>query len=146
MKFSRARFRIYLDIIIFICMSITCSISMVMGIAINDHILKPSVFFVLIYLINLIFYRIFKELELNGYSIKAPIIRDSLTALCMLCLISTIMLIVYLVYFAAKSLWGNSFVDIFSNHVLYATIVGSILIIHLALDNITTYFNLYTKK
>lgn len=141
---NRSKFRIYLDILLFIGFSIACIISMLIGILTNDHIIEPSIFFVFVYLINLLFYRICTEID---YKINESLAADIfISILCILCLISTIMLIIYLVHFAVLSLLHKTLYQILKNHIFYATTVGSMFILHLAFDNMITFHNLYIKK
>ena len=139
---NRSKFRIYLDIFLFIGFSIACIISMLIGILTSNHIIEPSIFFMLVYLINLLFYRICTEIDY-----EANMIMDIfLSILCILCLISTIMLTTYLIYFATQSLYYRSIEEILTSHILYATIVGSLLVLYLASDNMTTFNNLHIRK
>ena len=143
MKMNRSGFRIYLDICIFLVASIACGTAMIIGIISNNHIMQPAMFFLYIYLINLVFYRICIEMDIPEY--ENILLNVFMTILCMICLIITIMLIVYLVYFSLQAFLGKTLLEIIYDHVLYATIVGSLFMIHLANDNMAAFYNLYVK-
>lgn len=146
MKLNRAKFRIYMDIVLFIIISIISPLSMIIGMLTNNHIIRPAEFFTIIYLTNLLFYRICTEFECVSENKSKCHIVDYMTFLYILCIISSTVLIAYLVYFAGAKLLNETLKEILVDHVLYSTIVGSSFIIHLVFDNTVTLYNLYFKK
>ena len=146
MKLDRAKFRIYMDIILFIIISIISPLCMIIGMMSNDHIIRPAEFFTIIYLTNLLFYRICTEFECVSENKTKCRIIDSMSFLYILCIISSAVLIAYLIYFAGIKLLNETLKEIIVDHVLYSTIVGSSFIIHLVFDNTVTLYNLYFKK
>lgn len=145
MELNRSKFRAYLDIIIFIILAITCCMFMLISIVFNDAMIRPALVFIYVYILNLLFYRICIEVKQTKF---IHIVAFDLLAssLCILCLISTLMHVIYLIYFALQALYKLTFIEIISNHIIYATVVGSLFILHLASDNMTTFNNLYIKN
>ena len=118
---------------------------MFIGIVRKEPTMAPSMAFVLVYLMNLIFYRLCLEFD-SKYSYDNKYGRVYfLSMLYLLGILTTISLLVYLVYFASIALHDDIAIDILKNHVFYATIVGCIFSIVIALDNTNTLYRLYIK-
>lgn len=145
MKLNKSKFRVYIDITIFIVLSMLCCIDMLISIITNNPMVKHSLVFIYVYLLNLLFYRMCIEIKETKF-INTVSFDLLMSALCILCLISTLMHVVYLVYFAIRELNGLGLIAILSNHVTYATIVGSWFVMYLAFDNMNTFNNLYINK
>lgn len=145
MKLNRSRFRVYLDITIFIILAFICCADMLVSIIMNNPMIAHARLFIYVYLLNLLFYRLCIEIK-DTKLVKIAISDLMLSALCTLCLISTIMHVIYLVHFAMKDLRVLELADILTNHVTYATVVGSWFILYLAADNMATFNNLYINK
>lgn len=146
MKLNRSKVIIYLDMVAFIISSI-CAIFTIIGDMLNlfDEHANPANIFVLIYMINLLFYRIC--MEINTYKLTHVLsINIIMHALTFIAVVTTILLVIYLIIAAFGALWGSTLMEIISNHVTYATIVGSWFIIHLATDSMTSLYNIYIKK
>lgn len=147
MKLSRSRFRVYLDIALFIIISLSTIIAMIIGVFTNNHIIEPARFFTIVYLSNLIFYRLCTELE--NFTFNKPHkleLQDFLSLLYTLCIVSSISLIIYLSYFSIQIFWHCTLRYMLSNHVFYATIVGCLFTVHLVFDNTAILYNTYFKK
>lgn len=146
MSLSRSKVVIYLDMIAFIISSIYAIITII-GDMLNlfEGSANPANIFVLIYMINLLFYRIY--MEINTYKLAHVLsINIIIHALTFVAVVTTILLVIYLIISAFGALWGSTFIEIISNHVTYATIVGSWFVIHLATDSMTALYNTYIKK
>ena len=63
MKLNRSKFAHYLDIISFVAISITSTAYMMIGIAQKEQIMQPAISFTVVYLMNLIYYRLCLEFE-----------------------------------------------------------------------------------
>lgn len=145
MKLNRSKFRVYLDMVIFIILAFICCADMLVSIIMNNPMIAHARLFIYVYLLNLVFYRLCIEIR-DTKLVKIAISDLVLVGLCTLCLISTLMHVIYLVHFAMKELRVLELADILKNHVTYATIVGSWFILHLAADNMATFNNLYINK
>ena len=146
MKLNRSKVVIYLDIVAFIVSSI-CAIFTIIGDMLNmfEEHANPANIFILIYMINLLFYRICTEI--NTYKLANVLsINIIMHALTFIAVVTTILLVIYLIIAAFGALWGSTFVEIMSNHITYATIVGSWFVVHLATDSMTSLYNTYIKK
>lgn len=146
MKLNRSKVVIYLDIVAFIVSSI-CAIFTIIGDMLNmfEEHANPANIFILIYMINLLFYRICTEI--NTYKLANVLsINIIMHALTFIAVVTTILLVIYLIIDAFGALWGSTFVEIMGNHVTYATIVGSWFVVHLATDSMTSLYNTYIKK
>lgn len=146
MKLNRSKFTHYLDILSFIVLSTVSTIYMFIGIARREHTISPSMAFVLVYLMNLIFYRLCLEFDSeHNYDNKYGRVYF-LSMLYLLGILTTISLLVYLVYFASIALHDDIVIDMLKNHVFYATIVGCVFSIVIAIDNTNTLYRLYIKE
>jgi len=145
MKLNRCKFRVYLDIGIFIILAFICCADMLVSIIMNTPMIAHARVFIYVYLLNMVFYRLCIEIR-DTKLVKIAISDLVLVGLCTLCLISTLMHVIYLVHFAMKELRYLEVADILKNHVTYATIVGCWFILYLANDNMTTFNNLYINK
>ena len=146
MKLNRSKVVIYLDMIAFIISSI-CAIVTIIGDMLNlfDNHANPANIFVLIYMINLLFYRIC--MEINTYKLSYVLsINIIMHILSLVAVVSTILLVIYLIIAAIGALWESTIKEILCNHITYATIVGSWFVVHLAIDSMTTLYNTYIKK
>lgn len=145
MKLNRSRFTHYLDILSFIILSIMATVYMLIGIGKREQTMAPSMAFVLVYLMNLIFYRLCLEFDSeHNYDNKYGRVYF-LSMLYLLGILTTISLLVYLVYFASIALHDDIVIDMLKNHVFYATIVGCAFSIAIAIDNTNTLYRLYIK-
>lgn len=145
MLMNRSKVVIYMDIMAFIIASIIAIITMLKDIINISDSSNPATIFVLIYMINLLFYRIC--IEIAVYKLSNIISMNLLICtLAMMAIVTTLLLIVYLLIMAFNALWGYTLAEILRNHITYATIVGSWFILHLANDNMTALYNIYTKK
>lgn len=146
MKLNRSKFTHYLDILSFTIISIVSTVIMMIGIAQRESIMQPSIAFAMVYLMNLIFYRLCLEFgdkykQKNKYTTVY-----FLSILYLFGILTTIALLVYLIYFACIELHDELVVEVFSSHIFYATVVGCVFAIHIAIDNTTTLYNLYLKE
>jgi hypothetical protein len=135
-----------MDMIAFIVSSISAIVTII-GDMLNlfNNSTNPVNIFILIYMINLLFYRIC--MEINTYKLSHVLsINIIMHALTLIAVVSTILLVIYLIISAVGTLWGCGFIEILGNHITYATIVGSWFIIHLASDSMTALYNTYIKK
>lgn len=146
MSLTRSKVITYMDMIAFIISSIFAIITII-GDMLNlfEDRANPANIFILIYMINLLFYRIC--MEINTYKLSHVLsINIIMHVLTLIAVVSTILLVVYLIISALGVLWGCSFMEIVSNHITYATIVGSWFVVHLASDSMTALYNTYIKK
>lgn len=146
MKLNRSRFTHYLDILSFIILSVVITVYMFIGIARQEHIIAPSMAFIMVYLMNLIFYRLCLEFDNTHKSENKYGKVYFLSMLYLLGILTTISLLVYLVYFASIALHDDIVIDMLKNHVFYATIVGCAFSILIAIDNTNTLYRLYVKE
>lgn len=145
MSINRSKVVIYMDMIAFIIAAIVAIVT-ILGDMINmTNTTSPAIIFVIIYMINLLFYRIC--IEMHVYKLTSIISMNVLVCvLAVIAVVTTLLLIIYLLITAFGVLWGHTFKEIVTNHVTYATIVGSWFILHLASDSMTALYNIYTKK
>lgn len=146
MSLARSKVVIYLDMIAFIISSISAIVTII-GDMLNlfEGHANPANIFILIYMINLLFYRIC--MEINTYKLAHVLsINIIMHILAFIAVVSTILLVIYLIISAFGALWGYNIKEILGNHVTYAAIVGSWFIIHLATDSMTALYNTYIKK
>lgn len=145
MSMNRSKVVIYLDIIAFAITSIIAIVTMLRDIINLSDTSNPAMIFILIYMINLLFYRICIEIAVYKLS-NIFYMNVLICTLALVAIVTTLLLIVYLLIMAFNVLWGCMLTEILSNHITYATIVGSWFILHLASDNMTALYNIYTKK
>lgn len=142
MKLNRSKFTHYLDMFSFIVLSIVSSALMLFGIFHTDHSIAPSMAFIIVYLMNLIYYRLCLEFENSD---KYAVV-FFLSLLYLLGIFTTITLLVYLIYFAWIALHNDTLIDVLSNHIFYATITGCAFSVCIAIDNTTTLYSMYTRQ
>lgn len=142
---NKDKFRIYLDIAIFIGLACICCIEMLISIIFKHPTMKYALVFIYVYLLNLLFYKICTEIADTKFFI-APIGDLVMSTLCTLCLVSTLMHVIYLVYFSMKELYGLGLIELLTNHITYATIVGSGFVLYMAIDNMNNFNKLYMKN
>lgn len=139
---NKDKFRIYLDLAIFIILAIVCCLEMLISIVSKHPTMEYALVFICVYLLNLLFYKICTEITGTKF-FTVPIADLIMSALCTLCLISTLMHVIYLVYFSMKVLHGLSLIELLTNHITYATLVGSWFVLYIAIDNMSIFNNLY---
>ena len=145
MKLNRSKFTHYLDILSFTILSVITTVYMFIGIARQEAIMQPSMAFAMVYLMNLIFYRLCLEFDGTFKPENKYTTIYFLSLLYLLGIIATISLLVYLIYFAFIALHDEIVSEMVTDHVFYATIVGCIFSIFISTDNTTTLYNLYIK-
>jgi hypothetical protein len=146
MTLNRSKVIIYLDMLAFIISSIV-SITTILSdmIGLSEDRSNPANIFVLIYMINLLFYRIC--MEIKSYKLfGVTFINVCIHILSLITIVSTLLLITYLAIMAYDALWGYSLIQIITNHITYATIVGSWFVIHLASDSMIILYNTYMNN
>lgn len=145
MSLNRSKVVIYMDMIAFIVAAIVAIVTILGDMFSMTNTSSPAIIFVIIYMINLLFYRIC--IEMHVYKLTNVISMNVLVCvLAVIAVITTLLLITYLLITAFGALWGYTFKEIVTNHITYATIVGSWFVLHLANDNMTALYNIYTKK
>lgn len=146
MSLTRSKVIIYMDMIAFIISSVSAIIT-ILGDMLNlfeEHV-SPVNIFIIIYMINLLFYRICAEI--NTYKLSHVLsINIMMHILSFIAVVSTILLVIYLIIAAFGALLGSNIAGILTNHVTYATIVGCWFVVHLATDSMTALYNTYIKK
>lgn len=142
MKLNRSKFTHYLDIFSFVVLSIVASIMMLFSIFHTEHTIEPSIAFVIVYLMNLVYYRLCLEFENQD----RYVVVFFLSLLYLLGIFTTITLLVYLIYFAWVALHNDTLIDVFSNHIFYATVTGCAFSVCIAIDNTTTLYSMYTRQ
>lgn len=143
---NKDKFRIYLDIAIFLLFGVICCMEMLISIINNQPGMEYVLVFIYVYLLNLLFNKICNEIVHTKFFITGTVADLTMSFLCAICGISTLMHVAYLLYFCMLALNDLSIAEILTNHVTYATIVGSIFIIYMAVDNINNFNKLYMKK
>ena len=63
MKINRSKFRVYLDIFIFIILAFICCADMLASIIMNTPMIAHARLFIYVYLLNLVFYRLCIEIR-----------------------------------------------------------------------------------
>lgn len=146
MKLNKSKFIYCLDMLSFIVLSVVLTVYMLIGIAKEETTMQPSTAFAMVYLINLIFYRLCLESDNIYKSRNKYNTVYFLSMMYLLGVITTISLLVYLIYFACIKFHYCKIIDIFNDHVFYATLVGCLFTIFITIDNTNTLYNLYIKE
>lgn len=145
MILSRSKIVIYLDLIVFLFAIINSVDHMLIGIISGIETVRPVIMFILVYMINLLMYRI----SINFYNhklLKKKFFDFLLIIIATISIITILLFIIYLFFMAAYAMWGSTITQVLCNYITYATIVGSWVIFQLACDNMTSLYNSFFRN
>lgn len=142
---KRSKFIIAVDILVFL-ISAYLSINFMIRVMLNigTHVLSPAIIFVFVYMTNLLFYRICTEIGIYKLT-QNNFIHILMCVFTIAVEVCTLLLVIYLAFMAIGALHDCTLYEVLTNHITYASIVGSSLVLHLASDNMTILFNIYLK-
>lgn len=115
MILSRSRIVIYLDLIVFLFAIINSVNHMLAGIISGIETVRPVIMFILVYMINLLMYRI----SINFYNhklLKKKFFDILLIVIATISIITILLFIIYLFFMATYAMWGSTITQILCNN------------------------------
>lgn len=144
MTLANSKVIIYLDLVALVFTSFAACKNMILAVLGISEAFTPATFFMMVYFINLLLYRLCLNTFVHKMYKLIPF-NIMLSILTVASILTTLIFVVYLIIMAIIHMNGMTLFGIICDYVTYATIVGVFVIGNLAVDNMTNLYNIFIK-